>query len=76
MKAILSEIRDLSEGTEKDFLKRSVDNTKKYIKLKDKQSLELIISRLNGLFDGMTEKGQKISLKLIAKIMEEISKNE
>lgn len=76
MKAILAEIKTLREGSEKDFLKQSVDSAKKYIKLNDKQSLELIISRLNGLFDGMTEKGQKISLKLIAKIMEEISKNE
>jgi hypothetical protein len=74
MKSILRAIQGLSEGTEKDFLLKTFNSAKKYINLEDEQSLEIVIARLNGLYDGMSRKAQEISLQLVNEIMEAIGK--
>lgn len=74
MKTVLDEISKLPEGQEKEFLLTSYHRMKKYIKNYDEQSLEILISRLNGIYNGMTSDGQKICNDLINKIMEAVGK--
>ena len=74
MQSILFEIKMMRDGTEKDFLEKTFYSVKKYVNAADKKSLELIISRLDGLYDGLTAQGKKIALMFAKEIMEEIAK--
>ena len=68
MKSILLEINMLLEGNEKKFLLQSYYSAKRYIKEKDANTLKTIVSRLNGLYPGMSKKAQEISLMIVNEI--------
>lgn len=71
MKSILLEINMLLESNEKNFLLQSYYSTKRYIKEKDANALRTVVSRLNGLYPGMSKKGQEISLMIVNEIKAE-----
>ena len=74
MRGIFRRITKMKDGTGKDFLLKSFYSAKKYITAEDEQSLQVVISRLNGLYQGMSKEGQEISVALVNAIMEAIGK--
>ena len=61
------------KGREKVFLKDIVKKRELYVKDKDKQMLEAVISRVNGIYEGLSDEGQIIATALIKILMEDIA---
>ena len=65
-------LRSMKAGREKEVLKDAVKKRESYVKTKDVQMLESTISRLNGIYDGLSQEGQAIATELIKILMEDV----
>lgn len=63
----------LKDGTEKNFLKDALKKRNEAVKKLDKQKLEMLLNRLNCIYDGLSIEGQGVAKELIKMIMEDIS---
>lgn len=73
MEQVKKKLRKMKEGREKVFLKDIVKKRELYVKDKDKQMLEAVISRVNGIYEGLSDEGQIIATALIKILMEDIA---
>lgn len=72
MEQVKKMLRSMKVGREKEFLQDAVKKRDYYVKSKDVQMLESIISRLNGIYDGLSKEGQAIATELVKILMEDV----
>jgi len=73
MDILKKRVGSLKDGREKDFLKDALKKRNEAVKKLDKQKLEMLLNRVNYIYDGLSIEAQGIATYLIKIVMEDIS---
>lgn len=73
---MMNQIKKIKRETERKFLLDVYRRKQIYSEQCDNQALEGLITRVNGIYDGMSDESQRISSLLINEIMHEVRRCE
>ena len=65
-------IKKVNRESEKKFLLDAYEKLKRYAEKGDKQALDGLITRINGIYEGLSDESQKIANLIIKEIHKEV----
>ena len=73
MSDLTKRIKKIKRESEKKFLLDAYEKTEKYVEKEDKQALDDLIARLNGIYDGLSDESRKLANLIIQEIHKEVN---